>query len=538
MTEFGKFGKSQGVVVREKFCVTMPVLTDMQSMESFPQTSPRWLARLLQFDWLLLILAAPVLLFSERFSPTLISFCLAALASVWLARALSSRQSFIGSALNIPLLCLVVLLPLSFFVSADVASSLPKVTGLLFDVALFSVIARASARESGMPLVIAMWTVIAFAIALFSFVSTEWTGKLPLLSQIVTRIPHLFSNISPSAVNGLQSNEVGGVLTLLIPPFISVLLTRPPITSHISALPNRVARMSAHWFYPASRVGRVVWFSVLLLLLLLLVFTQSRSALFGTAMAVALILAVRSRAARWLTLGASVAALIAFTVLGPTTLGEALLGNGSSASGLDLASRQEIWQRALYAIQDFPFTGIGLNQFDRVVSLLYPLFLIGPDVQITHAHNMLLQVALDLGLAGLVAYVGLLSVSAMMVVRAYAKVQDSVTRALLLGFGAGLLAHAGYGLSDAITLGAKPSFEWWWSLAIIAGIFSRASASPATMLRISTLEVMLVWLLTSLIAIAFVGDNALLGVALAVLGGCVLGCAAFMQAKSQVSSVK
>ena len=38
----------------------------------------------------------------------------------------------------------------------------------------------------------------------------------------------------------------------------------------------------------------------------------------------------------------------------------------------------EIWSRALYALQDFPFTGVGLGAFRRVVNVLYPLFLVPP----------------------------------------------------------------------------------------------------------------------------------------------------------------
>ena len=55
---------------------------------------------------------------------------------------------------------------------------------------------------------------------------------------------------------------------------------------------------------------------------------------------------------------------------------------------LSLDSRVEIWSRALYALQDFPFTGVGLGTFRRVVNLLYPLFLVPPDVDIAHAHNI------------------------------------------------------------------------------------------------------------------------------------------------------
>jgi putative inorganic carbon (HCO3(-)) transporter len=73
-----------------------------------------------------------------------------------------------------------------------------------------------------------------------------------------------------------------------------------------------------------------------------------------------------------------------------------LLSSGSATSGFD--ERVEIWQRALFAIQDFSFTGVGLGMFNRVIPLLYPYFLIAPDLDIPDAHNLLLQVGVDLGM--------------------------------------------------------------------------------------------------------------------------------------------
>ncbi len=225
----------------------------------------------------------------------------------------------------------------------------------------------------------------------------------------------------------------------------------------------------------------------------------------------------------------------ALILQGPHALVEEVFGSGATIGNLDISSRQEIWQRALYAIQDFPFTGVGLDQFEPVVRLLYPLFTIGPDTPIKHAHNMFLQMAVDFGLAGLVAYSGILAASALMFVRAYRSATNPMTRALLLGFAAGLLAHVVYGVSDAITLGAKPTFEWWWSLAMLGGINARLTRTEGRSHwpRISALEVLASSALSSLVAIAVVGDNALVGVALALSGGCIFGLLAFAYFESR-----
>jgi putative inorganic carbon (HCO3(-)) transporter len=284
-------------------------------------------------------------------------------------------------------------------------------------------------------------------------------------------------------------------------------------------------------FYPEGRVGQLTWLFTTLLLGGVLVLTQSRSALFGTAVAVTLIVAVRSRLLRRMLLIMLLIGAIILFAIGPQSLPELLFGGetatNTAVGSLDLAGREEIWSRALYAIQDFPFTGVGLNQFETVVNLLYPLFLVGPDVQFAHAHNMYLQMAVDFGLGGLVSYVAILCVAWLAAVRAYRALANHLERLLVLGLAAGLLAFQLYGLSDAITLGAKPSFEWWLFLGLIMGLYARIPSKPALM-RVSRLEVFLLWPLTTLIAIAIVGDNALLGVGLAVLGGCAVGCAALL----------
>lgn len=153
-----------------------------------------------------------------------------------------------------------------------------------------------------------------------------------------------------------------------------------------------------------------------------------------------------------------------------------------------LQGRLEVWSRAIYGIQDFPFTGMGMNAFRKVVNVLYPLFLVSPDTDIGHAHNEFLQAALDLGIPGLIAFIalyigafwmlweiwknsvveqdGILSVVGQDTILSYA-------RPLVLGLGGGLLAHMLYGLTDAVALGAKQGLLFWMLLGLIAGLYGQ-----------------------------------------------------------------
>jgi putative inorganic carbon (HCO3(-)) transporter len=139
----------------------------------------------------------------------------------------------------------------------------------------------------------------------------------------------------------------------------------------------------------------------------------------------------------------------------------------------------EVWSRALYAIQDFPFTGTGMNNFRRIMPVLYPAFLVSPDYDIGHAHNHLLQVALDLGLPGLVAYAAIWLITVTMLFGMWQRSRARITRAMAAGLGAGLVAFFVYGMTDAIALGAKPGVIFWALLALASAFFLSPESSEA-----------------------------------------------------------
>ena len=80
---------------------------------------------------------------------------------------------------------------------------------------------------------------------------------------------------------------------------------------------------------------------------------------------------------------------------------------------ISFQQRVTIWARAIYMVQDFPFTGIGMGNFERLADSLYP-FSIDPG-GIHHAHNLFLQIAVDLGIPGLItwlaAWLGIIHIS-------------------------------------------------------------------------------------------------------------------------------
>ncbi|MDQ3700487.1 MAG: O-antigen ligase family protein, partial [Chloroflexota bacterium] len=144
------------------------------------------------------------------------------------------------------------------------------------------------------------------------------------------------------------------------------------------------------------------------------------------------------------------------------------LEDGRRAAGLSLEFRRQVWGLAGEMVQDFPFTGIGLGTFPRVAEVLYgSALLYGPEVELPHAHNLVLQVAVDLGLPGLGFFTLLTACGTLAAHRAIAGAPSAPIRALAAGAAGGLLAYYLYGITDAIGLGEKPGLVYWILLAIV-----------------------------------------------------------------------
>ena len=110
-----------------------------------------------------------------------------------------------------------------------------------------------------------------------------------------------------------------------------------------------------------------------------------------------------------------------------------------------------------------------MGTFPEVTHALYPNFLLTIG-DVPHAHNLYLQIAVDLGLPGLAAWL----IMAFVVTRCSWQVYRSDLRLAgrMAGLGAGLIASQMalfiHGLVDAATWGTRPSVVVWglWGLAL------------------------------------------------------------------------
>jgi putative inorganic carbon (HCO3(-)) transporter len=115
-------------------------------------------------------------------------------------------------------------------------------------------------------------------------------------------------------------------------------------------------------------------------------------------------------------------------------------------------------------IQDFPFTGLGMGSFTQVADILYPFFLYSPG-SIEHAHNLFLQIAIDLGVPGLIAWSATLVIIIFLALKIYRyglKHGDALVTGLGAAFISCQIALTIHGLTDAVTWGmVRPAPIIW-----------------------------------------------------------------------------
>jgi len=136
-------------------------------------------------------------------------------------------------------------------------------------------------------------------------------------------------------------------------------------------------------------------------------------------------------------------------------------------------SRQQAWRAALWMLGDFPFTGVGMEAFDDVASVLYAWEKGKPG-----AHSLYLQVGVDLGIPGLIAYLAVLMLTLWMAVvatRTFARKGDRELRAVTVGALSGMVALMIQGLVDVVAWGTRGAFFPWLVIGLITALFEAAA---------------------------------------------------------------
>lgn len=401
-----------------------------------------------------LLVAAPFLLFPTFYSP-MTAAALAALGGVWLWSALTRQEAIVRpTPFDLALLPFGLAVVIGILASADPEQTFSKATGVILGLGVWRFVAAFAADRARVNAALAAYVALGTGLAIAGFLGLTTIPKVPLLTALA---PGQYW--SPPDWLGLEThpNQLAGLLCLLLPLMVALL---------------------ANWRAMPPWPRRILAF-LTLFNSVILVLTQSRGGWIGVGAGLVVLAALwaavapaspRRRATRIALVAGALAVAALLITAGPERLQSFWLDppTETAVGSLEtLSYRQDLWPGALQAAEDFWLTGIGLGAFREAAFRLYLL----PDaggLDIGHAHNIFLQVALDVGVVGLVSYLALLAVaaaSALSVAR-----RSGSLRPEALGLLAGLVALHVYGMADALVLGAKPGFLFWYTLGLLAAL--------------------------------------------------------------------
>jgi putative inorganic carbon (HCO3(-)) transporter len=391
---------------------------------------------------------------------------------LWLGLWSAGGRPIPRTPLNGPLALLLAMVGVSVFATFDLAFSLGKVSGVVLGVLLFWAVARWVTSSSRFRSATTAFVLAGAGLAVVALLGADYSrfgpkfpgdpGKIPMLAAIARGLPQVIQGV-PGAESGFNPNAVAGCLVLFIPLQIALLAGRADRWWTSSAGEPSISR-------------RLVLIQAVLLVLTLgtLILMQSRGAFAGLAAAAGAVCLWHGRRSRLLVVGILVA-MAALTVTFPESrLGLALSPTGPGL-GRTVSDRVEFWSSGLRGIRDYPLTGMGMNTFRKLMPVRYASATkTEEEGEVPHAHNHLIQAALDLGIPGLIAYGAIWITAGGLLVSVYRRASAPIHRTIASGLGAGLVAHFVFGIADVIPLGAKVGVLFWLTLALTVTLHQTA----------------------------------------------------------------
>jgi putative inorganic carbon (HCO3(-)) transporter len=369
----------------------------------------------------------------------------------WIGTGRVSRRTPVDGAV----ILLIVMGLVSLWVSAVPAITIPQVYRLLTGIAFFYAIVNWCNSPKRLRILLLGATLAGLLLAIFAAVSVQWPiGKLLYISR------QLYEKFSVLVSDTVHPNVLAGSLIILLPiPLAGVLFG----------------------WGKTSRSEKILYIEAIIVMLVVLALTQSRGAWMALCVVLLTLVILRWRLGWLILVPVTILAVGVVSRLGTSQIQEKAF-SGGSISNWD--GRKEIWLRGIYMIQDFPFTGIGMGLFGKAADLLYPFSSLTSGA-IEHAHNLFLQVAVDLGVPGLIAWLTILLVVTAIAWQLYRygyKQQEIQCAALGAGLLCSQIALVVHGMTDAVTWGmVRPAPLVWaiWGLAVATGIiYQNSSKSP------------------------------------------------------------
>lgn len=395
-----------------------------------------------------------------------------------LGRFILYRRFWENSPLNIVLLGFLALCAVNTYVALANPIAPPYSWGwymigrpLMGVLLTLSIVSRVY-EEGGLDRLLLIIMLVAVLVGALGLTSAQYTNKSNQLQFLIDLLPRW--STFPGAQGGFNVNEIGGAMTYFA-----------PLAAGVAVYSWRQRN--------AARLMRVLGISAsvaFVFLALALFLGQSRLAIIGTVIALVGLSFLLIPMGRWrvlvlggLILFSMIAGLVVARVFEPPGTAEAMIARDENSNEV----RFEIWGSALGIIRDYPLTGAGLNMFRyQQVRDQYPAPGYAASV-LPHAHNELLQVGSDTGIPGMILFLAWHGVLVIMVWQTWRK-GTPFLQMVSISAAAGLLAHAVFGLADAITLFDRFIFGYWLLVALVTAAYLHTKRQTAEAAVPSELE--------------------------------------------------
>lgn len=365
---------------------------------------------------------------------------------VWGIRLALRQPIGFNSPIILWAVAFIALCIINFFVAPYPSRGMILLYRPLWGIALMVMVIGWVRRSESLRGILLTTTILAGITSIAVLTATSWEGKAARFVDITRNFP----DTRAFAVwgGGFNPNEIAGAITWLAPVFFGIALR---------------TTLKWHW--------RVISMSVFFMLFTGLFLGQSLSGLIGV-IAGLIIALIPKRFWPWMVGFTVVSILIANIVIfiAPSFSADVLAELSGRPKVTSLEHRGVMWERGAQMFRDYPFTGVGIALY-RQLRAEYPT----PGFEnalVPHPHNEALHFATDLGLPGIAVW-AMLYVSAGLSL--YAVWKNATFRPWGIALAAGLIAHAVYGLTDAIPVWDRLAFIGWWVLGLCAALEVRAT---------------------------------------------------------------
>ncbi|NJP04342.1 MAG: hypothetical protein HC837_01270 [Chloroflexaceae bacterium] len=386
---------------------------------------------------------------SERFLPWTLVILSLFWPIRWLAAGKLSRRTPIDWCLGV----LVLILPITLAITTQPEITSTQVYRLLSGIGLYYAMVNHTTSLKQRWLLPGGMILVGALLAVSALVTIDWQlwgldANTLLPTAFLAALPLLVSD-------SVNPNVMAGNLILVLPLALACLLF---LWQHIT------------WFW------RGVLAAWALMMIMVIGLTQSAGALAALGCAVSVLVLFRWHRVWVLILPMFIVLIVAVSLVGVNRILDERTAE----------SRIAYWSRAVSMIEDAPLTGIGMGTYKTVLRQHYPFTRDNippawanqrrPEAYLhagaNHSHNLLLQIAVDLGLPGLIAW---LAAFLLVLVAAWQLYWHgwATNQVWWSALGAGLFAcHIAlmtHGLIDSVTWGMiRPAVLVWgmWGLTI------------------------------------------------------------------------